>query len=91
MPCRGPDEREIIGDYSRQIDTLTRVCCDLRACVRRGGTEAELTKETKVWIAKHDKHDRERIAQESREGLRRSIKARALAKLDIDEREALGL
>jgi hypothetical protein len=90
MPCMGPEPNEVIGEYSAELDRLTRVCCDLRSVLRRGGRESDLTNETRKWIREHDKADRERLDQEGREGKRASLKKKALAKLNIDEREALG-
>jgi hypothetical protein len=86
MPCQSDPY-----DYGPDLDLLTRVCCDLRTVLRRGGTEQELSPETRIWIAKHDAEDDARIKAEEERGDRDKIRSQALKKLSQDERRALGL
>ena len=101
MPCydaRGSEcaprviEVPVSTDADRKrIDTLTRVCCDMRTVLRREGLEHELTVESRGWIAAHDEWDRRRIAGENERGEREETRSRALDKLTLEERRVLGL
>lgn len=92
MPCNCEGaEREENSKLRRLANAATRAACDLRTILRRGGTEADLCEETRLWIARHDDWDRRRIEQEQAEGIRQRTKEAALAKLTLDERRVLGL
>ena len=91
MPCQcepGPDDYQ---RYREETDRATRASCDMRTILRRHKLEAELCPETREWIARHDKEDTRRIKEENERGQRESLKQRALDKLNLDERRALGL
>lgn len=92
MPCRC-DYMEEDGApvLKREADKATRAACDMRTILRRHGLESELTRETRGWIAQHDKEDAERIAKENAEGIRQRTKQAALDKLTLEERRVLGL
>jgi hypothetical protein len=63
----------------------------MRTIIRRHDLEAELTTETREWIADHDAEDEKRIRQENENGIRERTKQNALNKLTLDERRVLGL
>ena len=77
--------------HNTEMDGATRAACDMRTILRRHGFEDELAAETRLWIAKHDKRDAERIAKETRTGERATARQAALDKLNMDERRILGL
>lgn len=91
MPCRCEDYSGDDSHYEKEANAATRAACDLRTILRRGGKEEDLTQETRKWIAKHDKWDAKRIAEENARGEREKVKKRALNKLTLDERRVLGL
>lgn len=105
MPCRTYEDEDdcnksnaesIINDYNytrlqEKSDAATRAACDLRTILRRGGTEEDLTPETRTWVAQHDIWDARRIILENADGTRQNVKEQALAKLTLDERRVLGL
>ena len=66
MPCGSFHAEETENPYAlrRELDRLTRVCCDMRTILRREGLEQELTVESREWITEHDECDRRRIAEE---------------------------
>ena len=91
MPCMSETPEEGINRANREINRLTRVCCDMRTVLRRMGLEGELTVESRKWIAEHDDWDRRRVAMEEARGERERVRQRGLDKLTLDERRALGL
>jgi hypothetical protein len=92
MPCDCKGMESFTEDKLRkELTAVTRVACDLRTILRRGGNESDLCPETRAWIAEHDAWDAERIAQEQARGERQRVKQAALDKLSLDERRVLGL
>ena len=96
MPCRDPEpchcvDKCISCGIRKNADAATRAACDMRTILRRHNLEQDLCSETRRWIAKHDKDDKERIAVENANGLRAKAKQRGLNKLTLEERRALGL
>ena len=89
MPCEsGPT----CGDnYKPEADAATRAACDLRTVLRQRGSEYDLTPETRLWIAQHDKEDAARIEAEIKADTRRKAKQAALDKLSLEERRLLGI
>ena len=90
MPCESSPFR---GEHEAWIEAnaATRAACDLRTVLRRGGTERDLTIETRRWIQRHDKEDAERIRREEELGERERIRQEALERLSLEERRVLGL
>jgi len=71
MPCTGPSASEELGyaeeAYSQlksKFNQVTRVACDLASVLRNGGTEADLSVESKAWIIQHDAADARRAEEE---------------------------
>ena len=91
MPCQCGDYGENIPQYRIEADKATRADCDMRTILRRNNLESELTIETRKWIAKHDKEDAARIAEENAAGIRKKVRQQALDKLTLEERRVLGL
>jgi len=94
MPCydsRTPDPNRTIEQLRRDINEVTRVCCDMRTIIRRAGLEEDLTVEARTWIARHDSEDEKRIREEKASGLRDSLRQETLDKLSLEERRVLGL
>jgi uncharacterized protein YecT (DUF1311 family) len=92
MPCRCDGYEDQQGtDLYKEANAATRAACDMRTILRRHGLEAVLTRETRAWIAKHDKEDAKRIAEENAAGIRQRVKQQALDKLSLEERRVLGL
>lgn len=75
----------------READKATRAGCDMRTIIRRHCLEHELTPETRAWIAQHDAEDARRIKIETQNKIRENAKLRAMEKLTLKERRALGL
>jgi hypothetical protein len=91
MPCQyytSEEERQIAY---KDLNRLTRICCDMRTILRRHNLESELCKESLEWIRQHDEEDAIRIERERKTGKRETAKLRALNKLTMDERRMLGL
>ena len=85
-------------ECKKRADAATRAACDLRTILRRGGTEADLTEETRKWVARHDKADARRVREERAKGEREGKRRRAKRKYDrlmrsmtLEERRVLGL
>jgi hypothetical protein len=91
MPCEFETPDEILRHLQVELDTLTRVACDMRTILRHHNLEAELAEEARNWIVGHDEQDRRRIAREEASGVRERRRQAGLAKLTMDERRALGL
>ncbi len=91
MPCQYYTDDEKLSMAYGALTKLTRVSCDMRTILRRHGLECELCEVTREWIRKHDREDAERVKREEENGVREATRKRGLAKLDLDERRALGL
>ena len=89
--CPSAEAEANLHYCKKKLNLVTRVACDLRTILRRSGKESDLTEESKSWIAEHDEWDRKRVEQETANGIREETKRRALKKLNLDERRALGL
>lgn len=98
MPCNsGPS----YVDYSKvdkwRFEEVTRVACELAKLVkdvmRRSNNppRQNLSKETRRWITRHEKIDRERIAAKKEKKKLRLLRKKALNKLSPREKKALGL
>lgn len=81
-------EKEAIRAEAR---AATRAACDLANVVARAGLQNSVSNETRAWIHKHIREDQARLRDEETVGDIERLRARALAKLDQDERRALGL
>lgn len=89
MPCSDGGSYE--EEERKRSRKATRAACDMRTIIRRAKLEKELTRETREWIAEHDEEDRIRIHLEEENGVREKTRKKALEKLTLDERRALGL
>ncbi len=92
MPCyddRDHDNSQII----ERLNLATRVACDLSNTIRRlsKNWDTMLAGETVNWIQQHDAQDAKRIKQEGEIEKAKQFKAKALAKLTVEERKALGI
>lgn len=88
MPCSSdgyPDDRD------DKLNAATRAACELREALIRGWSLADLSIETRGWVAKHDMEDRIRERRDAVKNTEERIRKKALDKLTMDERRALGL
>lgn len=100
MPCMDDQHNEDIAALCRKLDQATRVACDLARQIRAnhisegypGGTGVEgCSKETQLWVIRHDKADEARLRRERKHAKQKRLRAKALAKLTPKERKRLGL
>lgn len=93
MPCKDEYvEAENRRNVNEKINKLTRMLCWL--CSRLNGNNALLiqsNEELRKWWEDHQNADAIREARELAEKTKAEIKNRALAKLNRQEREALGI
>ncbi len=91
MPCGYVYPEEAARILRHKLNTLTRICCDMRTIIRRHSAERELTVDSREWIAQHDEEDATRIRDENSAGIREKTRQAALDKLSLEERRVLGL
>jgi hypothetical protein len=91
MPCYDSRSDEVDADRQERLTAATRAACDMWNVLKRGGSKSELSAETVAWLTTHDLDDARRLREEFRRGVAQRVRERALSKLDMDERRALGL
>lgn len=93
MACVCDDYGVSKRDQKLLLDKLTRMLCSVLAKndVLEEDSKIQLTKETSVWWHEHKKADAKRKKLEQEEKRKKDLAVKALKKLTIEERKALGL
>ena len=91
MPCESGDIHDDLRDAYDRADAATRAACEMARILRAYHKFDQLSQETRRWVKRHGRIDRERERDEKREREHSESKERALAKLSRKEREVLGL
>lgn len=95
MPCQSEYPGEELARLSDKLDTVTRIACELarefrQICdLEKYDWKDRVSKETRIWIKKHDEADAQRLAAKKAQRKREKLRKRAWAKLSPEERDAI--
>jgi hypothetical protein len=87
MPCESDPGYDVTA---RALDEVTRVACEMEKLLIHS-QRSKLSAETRSWIERHRKWDREREKEAADNKKRKKLKEKALGKLSKAEKEAIGV